>query len=62
MAMGDNDNDVEMIKTAGIGIAMGNARDAVKAVADDIAVHHEEDGVAWALDKYILSRRNEYEV
>ena len=54
MAMGDNDNDVEMIKTAGIGVAMGNARDAVKAVADDIAVHHEEDGVAWALNKYVL--------
>lgn len=56
MAMGDNDNDIEMIQTAGIGIAMGNARDTVKDAADDIAVHHEEDGVAWALEKYILSK------
>lgn len=62
MAMGDNDNDMEMIQTAGIGVAMGNAREAVKAVADDIAVHHEEDGVAWALEKYVLSRKDDYEV
>lgn len=61
MAMGDNDNDVEMIRTAGVGVAMGNARDAVKAVADDIAVHHEEDGVAWALEKYVLSNRENKE-
>lgn len=61
MAMGDNDNDIEMIETAGIGVAMDNARDSVKAVADDIAVHHEEDGVAWALEKYVLSKRSDYE-
>jgi len=61
MAMGDNDNDEDMIRTAGVGVAMGNARDAVKAVADDVAVHHEEDGVAWALEKYVLSKRDEYE-
>jgi len=61
MAMGDNDNDIEMIQIAGVGVAMENARDSVKAVADDIAVHHEEDGVAWALEKYVLSKRAEYE-
>lgn len=59
MAMGDNDNDLEMIRTAGVGVAMGNARDAVKAVADDIALHHEEDGVAWALNKYVLSKEKD---
>lgn len=57
MAMGDNDNDIEMLMTAGIGVAMGNAGDHVKAIADDVAVHHEEDGVAWALQKYVLSQR-----
>ncbi|GKT27566.1 HAD-superfamily hydrolase, subfamily IIB like protein [Aduncisulcus paluster] len=56
MAMGDNNNDIEMIQVAGIGVAMGNAGEAVKAVADDVAVHHEEDGVAWALEKYVLSK------
>jgi len=61
MAMGDNDNDIEMLQTAGIGVAMENAKDDVKAAADDIAVHHEEDGVAWALEKYVLSQNTEDE-
>ncbi len=60
MAMGDNDNDIEMLKTAGVGVAMGNAGDHVKAIADDVAVHHEEDGVAWALEKYVLSKKELY--
>lgn len=56
LAMGDNDNDIEMLQVAGVGVAMGNAGDKVKAIADDVAVHHEEDGVAWTLEKYVLSR------
>ncbi len=59
MAMGDNDNDIEMLQTAGVGVAMDNAKESVKAVADDVAVHHEEDGVAWALEKYVLSQYSE---
>lgn len=56
LAMGDNENDIEMLKTAGIGVAMGNAKDDVKAIADDVAIHHEEDAVAWALEKYVISQ------
>jgi len=62
LAMGDNDNDIEMLQTAGIGVAMDNANDGVKAAADDIAVHHEEDGVAWTLEKYVLSQKPDEEV
>ena len=48
MAIGDNYNDLQLIKSVGLGIAMGNAEDAVKNVADDITDTNEEDGVASA--------------
>ena len=54
MALGDGDNDVEMLEAAGLGIAMGNARDETKAVAQDIAPSNDECGVAWAIEKYVL--------
>ena len=46
IAFGDNYNDIEMLKNCGFGVAVGNARDEVKAVADAIALPHSEDGVA----------------
>lgn len=49
MAIGDTENDIAILKTAGLGIAMGNATPAVKAVADDITLSNEEDGVAAAI-------------
>ena len=54
MAIGDNFNDKEMLKYAGIGVAMGNAPDGVKAIADYITsdVHH--DGVAQAIQHFKL--------
>lgn len=52
IAFGDADNDVGMIKVAGIGIAMENACDEVKEVADDFAMHHQKDGVAHYLIKF----------
>jgi len=54
MAFGDNYNDVEMIQAVGIGIAVGNARDEVKAVAKDITLNSKADGVAVAIEKYML--------
>jgi Cof subfamily protein (haloacid dehalogenase superfamily) len=54
MALGDGDNDAEMLASAGIGIAMSNARDETKAAADDIAPSNDECGAAWAIEKYIL--------
>jgi Cof subfamily protein (haloacid dehalogenase superfamily) len=55
LAIGDGENDVEMIKRAGTGIAMGNARASVKIAASDTAPSNDECGVAWAVEKYILN-------
>lgn len=54
VAIGDSENDIEMLKTAGTGIAMGNAVEAAKAAADDITASNDEDGVAKAIEKYLL--------
>ena len=53
IAIGDNFNDKEMIEFAGIGIAMGNAPDEVKAVADYITETNNNDGVSRALKKIL---------
>jgi Cof subfamily protein (haloacid dehalogenase superfamily) len=52
IAFGDNYNDIEMIHAAGLGIVVNNAREEVKAVADEITLDSREDGVAIALEKY----------
>ncbi|NJM61324.1 MAG: HAD family phosphatase [Oscillatoriales cyanobacterium RU_3_3] len=54
MAIGDNFNDVEMISYAGVGVAMGNAPEGVKAFANWIAPDVEEDGAAAAIEQFIL--------
>ena len=54
MAIGDNFNDLEMIRYAGLGIAMGDAPTAVQAAADWVAPGVEADGVAAALEQFLL--------
>jgi Cof subfamily protein (haloacid dehalogenase superfamily) len=54
MTIGDNYNDVEMLAYAGWGVAMGNAPDPVKAYADWVAPSVDEDGVAVAIEKFVL--------
>ncbi len=54
MAFGDGENDMDMIKFAGIGVAMGNAGDAVKAVADYVTDTVDNDGLAKALRHFGL--------
>ncbi len=49
MAIGDGGNDVSMIEYAGIGVAMGNACDQLKAASDYITTDCEDDGIATAL-------------
>ena len=53
MACGDTQNDIEILKTAAIGVAMGNAIDEVKAVADFVTRSNEESGVAYAIHTFI---------
>lgn len=53
-AFGDHDNDVSMIAMAGVGFAMGEATPAAKAVADIIVPDCADDGVAYAIEHYIL--------
>ena len=55
MACGDGLNDRSMIAFAGVGVAMQNAEDAVKEVADYVtAADNNHDGVAEAIEKFIL--------
>ena len=53
MAIGDSENDYSMINAAGLGVAMGNASDDLKAIADYITTSNEEDGVGEVIKKFI---------
>ncbi|NLK99236.1 MAG: sugar-phosphatase [Clostridiales bacterium] len=54
ICIGDAENDIAMIKYAGLGVAMANATDDAKSVADYITLSNEEDGVAHVIEKFIL--------
>ncbi|MEI7027450.1 Cof-type HAD-IIB family hydrolase [Paenibacillus sp. y28] len=55
LAIGNYFNDVEMLRFAGTGIAMGNAPEGVKEAADDVTLSNNENGVSAALRKYCFS-------
>lgn len=55
IAMGDAGNDLHMIEYAGMGIAMGNAFQEVKDAANYITDNNDNDGVATAIEKFVLS-------
>lgn len=54
MTIGDNFNDVEMLEYAGVGIAMGNAPQEIQAIARWVAPSVESDGVAVAIERFLL--------
>ncbi|WP_180984544.1 Cof-type HAD-IIB family hydrolase [Paenibacillus sp. F4] len=54
MAFGDSGNDVEMLQTVGIGIAMGNATERLKEIANFVTKSVENDGIEYALQKFKL--------
>ncbi len=54
IAFGDDHNDFEIIRECGVGVAMGNAEDAIKEVADHITLTNEEDGVAKFLFENVI--------
>lgn len=51
-AFGDGENDIDMLRCAGVGIAMGNAGEIVKQQADYITDRVDQDGLANALDHF----------
>ena len=55
IACGDGYNDLSMINFSGLGVAMSNAADDIKAQADYVTLSNEEDGIAHVVDKFILS-------
>lgn len=54
MAVGDSFNDVEMLKTAGLGVAMGNAPQAVQNIANAVTTGVDAEGLAVSIEKYVL--------
>ena len=60
MAFGDGENDTEMLKNVGLGIAMGNAVQKLKDAADYVAPSNDDDGVAVALEKFVLGSKESY--
>jgi hypothetical protein len=59
VAMGDSMNDLSMIRAAGLGVAMGNAQDGVKAAADLVTATNDEHGVAKVIREYVLENKAE---
>ena len=55
MAFGDGGNDDSLIREAGIGIAMENAEEDLKAAADYVTACNNDSGVAQAIEKFIFS-------
>lgn len=62
VAIGDGVCDVTMLQLAGLGIAMGQSQDSVKACADYITASNEEDGVALAVEKTIIAEVHATEI
>jgi len=56
MAVGDTQNDADIMQAAAIGVAMGNAGNDIKAIADFITKSNNESGVAFAIDKFVFGK------
>ncbi|NLB90820.1 MAG: HAD family phosphatase [Clostridiales bacterium] len=56
MALGDQENDMEMIAFAGYSVAMGNGTNKIKEIAKYETAHHQQDGVAKAIEKLVLTQ------
>lgn len=56
MACGDGNNDLEMMREVGLAVAMGNSCEEVLRAADYVTASNEEDGVAKAVEKFVLNR------
>jgi hypothetical protein len=59
-AFGDGYNDIEMLKLVNTGIAMGNANEDVKSIADDVTLSVLDDGIAYSFNKYFHIDYNDW--
>jgi len=57
LAIGDNWNDRALLESAGRGIVMGNADPALRALGFEVAPSNDEDGAAWAIERYLLEKK-----
>eukprot|EP00967_Tisochrysis_lutea_P060553 scaffold77462_cov41-Tisochrysis_lutea.AAC.1 len=57
LAIGDAENDLDMLRLAGISVAMGNAKAEVQAAADYVSAANHENGAAIAIDRHVLQPR-----
>ena len=62
MTIGDNYNDIPMIETAGIGVAMGNAPTEVKTCANTVTDSNDQNGVSKAIKLYVLSESSQLNI
>lgn len=56
IAVGDNLNDLEMIRLAGLGVAMGNASEPLRAQADYVTASNDDEGLREVIDRFILQK------
>ena len=54
IAFGDSSNDLSMLRAAGVGVAMGNASEEVKASCDAVTLTNDQNGVAVYLERHLL--------
>ena len=57
IAVGDADNDLGMLRAAGLGVAMGNANESARAAADAVVADNDHDGCAEAIHRFLLGSR-----
>ncbi len=57
VAVGNGENDIDMLSWAGLGVAMGDGTPGAKAAADVVAPPFDRDGLAWAIERYILKQK-----
>ena len=53
ISFGDGQNDLSIIRFAGLGVAMGNAVDELRNAADEVTLSHDEDGIAHIIERYL---------
>lgn len=54
LVIGDGANDLQLVANAGVGVAMGNAVQSVKAAAAHVTAGNDDDGVALAIERFLL--------